>query len=159
VGLEGEDEEIRHQANVLAEIAGDAGGPLDAARAGRIGRRRYLVDAALDLTDRGQIFIEAAEVGVAELAAQAVGGLADKIEYALIEAFAHRPGWIILATRSAGKEPIKHQPWIDLLGIGSAFGTPGEIGGIGATITGVAIACLAATFDADFQGGKTCGSA
>jgi hypothetical protein len=149
VRLEGHRHHVGHQLEVLGEIGGDAVGLLHV----RIDLRVVLLgffDLALDLADRRQIFVELAAVGGAEVGFQLARVVADEIENAAaIQIFAR-------AGRGRQRHAVAEQPFEKRARVEHrrqrlGLALPGQIIGVSAGITRVAIAGLARIFHAQFE--------
>ena len=82
VGLEGERQDVEHQADVLAIVLGDARRTRHALQVD-LDRLVAPVHPAFQLADRGQVFVHLLAVGLAEPALELPGVLGDEVEDAL----------------------------------------------------------------------------
>ena len=182
VGLKGKDGQIHHQLHVLGEAFGAIArhGDVDrrAVGAGLFRRLGFgcfgglllgVVDALLECAHRVEVFIQFALVGATDVAAQGLGVAQYQIEHALVES--------LLATSCAtaagelagvdfraalllrfdvllgAEQPLEDRLGVDLLGHRGVRGAPRDIRRVSAGVARVAVARLAALFDADLQRG------
>ncbi len=134
---------------VVVGDAGGAGGVLGGVGGGLGG----CGEAAFDFADAVEVFVELAAVGRAEAVAEATSVFANVVEDGLAVSAALGGGvgvgWIDVA-----EEAVENEAGVDFLGEGSGFGAPGNVGGIGAAIAGVAVAGLGGGVAAEFERGE-----
>ena len=155
VHLEGQRQHVAHQADVLLVVDGDADGALELGVAD-LHRRAGAGDARFQLADGAQVLVKLALVVGAEAGFQLAGVFHDEVENAQFVAVALFATGLDLVFGFAGKEPFKDQAGIDFLGHGHRFRAPGEVGRVGTTVAGVAIARVEAALDAQLEGRKAC---
>ena len=152
VGLEGEDLEVEHQADVVLVVVGDAGG-LGVIGEG-LGELGGVAEAALDVADGGEVLVEFLFVGGAELALEGLGVFEDEVEDALVVEFALGAGGVFFGAVAAGEEALEGELGVALGGEGRGFAFPGQVELIGTGIAAVAVAGAAGFVAAEFEGGK-----
>ena len=109
-----------------------------------------LLDAAFDVADRFQVLGQLAAVGCAQPAFQPVNIPRHIIQNAALLIQAGQAGGRVGAVAVA-KQPLEDRARADLHGVGSGGAAPGDGIGVGATITGIAIAGQRGRFEADLE--------
>ena len=105
VCLEGEHLQVEHEADMLFVAVRDAGGFFIVRQS--LGSAIGLGDAALDIPDGGEIFIELLLVGVAEVLLEGLGVLHHKIQHTLVEKFPAGPGRVDFRALAAAEETLE----------------------------------------------------
>jgi hypothetical protein len=108
----------------------------------------------LNLPHTAEILIEFLLIAVAENLVETTDIVVDEVQDALVVQFAAGAGFRQFLRVVAAEEAFEDQFRVHLLGIGSRFAAPGEIGGVGTTVTGIAVARLRSPFDPQFQRGE-----
>ena len=139
VGLIGDHHQVHHQPRVVAERLRDGSRALHY-RQRDVGVLLFgHLDAALDVADGIQVLGQLAAVGSAQPAGQAVNVSGDVIENAALLVQAGQAGRRISAFVVA-KQPLEDGARADFHGVGRGGAAPGNSVGVGATITGIAVA-------------------
>ena len=151
VGLEGEGHHVEHELHLLLVGLEHLGG-VDAD--GRLGSAelRGALDAALEVADGGEVFVELAAVGVAEGALEAVGIVEDVVEDALAVEGAAGAGFEGGGGIGVAEEALKGGAGIDFGAHRLRGGFPREVELVGAAVAGVAGAGALAAVATEFEG-------
>ena len=150
VRLEGEHLKIEHEADVFLITFRDAG-RFFVVRHG-LGNLVRAGEAALDVADGGEIFVEFLLVGVTEVFLQVAGVLHHKIEHALVEEFAFGAGGVLFAAAAtAAEQTLEGQLGVALRGQRGGLAFPSQIELIGAGVAAVAVPGPAGFVAAQFQ--------
>ncbi len=151
VGLERQHHHVAQQADMLAEIGGDAGRTL--VGGDLCGDVRFLrpLQTTLDLAYAGEVLVQFALVVGAEAALQLTGILHHRVQDAMAIDAAAFDTLFRIAGVAVGEEALEDEARIQLFGDGRGFSAPRDIGGVGAGVAAVAVAGLSAALAADLQ--------
>src|SRR5262249_37196133 len=106
-------------------------------------------EAALDVADAGEVLVQLALIGDAQLVPQGAGIFLYEVEDGLLVQVA------MIAARAAGaEEAIEDGAGVDFLVVGGGLAAPGEVVGVSAAVAGVTRAGIAATLTTDLQRGE-----
>ena len=149
VGLERDRHHVGHQLEVLGEIRRNAVRLVHVRIDLRVVLFR-LFDLPLDLADRGEVLVELALVGGSEVGLQLLRVVGDEIENAAAVLFFC--GARFRAQRGAvAEQPLEQRARIENRRQRLRLAAPGQIVGVRAGVSGIAIAGLARVFEADFE--------
>ena len=146
VGLEGQDHQVAHQAEVLGEVGRAPPAGLTAS-VGRLDRRQGLGagDPQFQLADAGEVLVELLAVGAAEPVVQAPGVVEHGVEDAGPEPV---PLEAVGVVGPLGEEAVEDEPGVDLGRQGRGRRPPGDRVLVDARIAAVAVARAAVALDA-----------
>ena len=144
IRLEGDGHHVGHQLEVLAEFRGDAEGLSIGDRFGRHAFRA--LNAALQLANRREVFVELPLVGRSDTRPQPLGIFGDEVEHAAAE---NCGGFGLPALKSASspKSRSNSDAGIENRRQRLVFVLPRQIIGVGAGVTRVAVPGLLRVFD------------
>ena len=153
VGLRRQYHQVDHHLGMVGEIVRNARGAGIVGQGRNIGAALFdLLDAALDVADRGQIFVQLLPVIGAHGAGHAAGIVGDEIQDAGLALQAHHTSLGVQAVAVA-KQPLEDFARIDGDGQRGGLVAPGQGVGIGTAVASVAAAHQAGRLQAHFQRG------
>ncbi len=155
VGLEGEGHEIKHEFDVLfvVVIVGDDGGLFGGGDDDV--EFSVAVDAAFDVADGGEVFVDFAAIGGTEVGLEFFGVAHDEVEDAFVVAVAFGDGLLGGGGVAVAEETVEDGLGIDFGGHGLGGGFPGEVELVGAGVAGLAGAGGLAFVAGEFEGGES----
>lgn len=127
VSLERQNHHVAHEANVVRIIMRDPRWNSSSASTNVGGGPVKLREPLLDFSHRGEIFVQLLLISVAELRSQAAGIFHYEVEHAVVVPGSHQSTFDRFVLVTLSKQPLKHQPRINLLGHRSCLTAPGDV--------------------------------
>src|ERR1700682_4726042 len=138
IGLIGDHHEVHHQPGVIVELLRDRTRPLHYRQLHSGALLFGLLNAALDVANGVQVLGQLAAIGCAQPAFQPADVRGHVIENDGLLVQASQPGRRVGAVGVA-EEALEDRARVHFHGIGRGGAAPGNGGGIGATVTGIAV--------------------